>query len=97
MLARTMLAQPKPVRSASRGRAQTGGREVPREREVPADERGSLRGLTGGGPSKVGVDGAMRARDVSRPSVEPVRGGPTRTRRQAPAGSGSSGSSPVDS
>jgi hypothetical protein len=31
------------------------------------DENGSLRGLTGRGPSQVGVSGAMRARDVSRP------------------------------
>ena len=72
-------------------------KEQPRDREQPADDRGSLRGLTGGGPSKVGVDGAMRARDVSRPRVEPTAGRPSSERRQAPAGSGSSGSSPVDS
>jgi hypothetical protein len=29
-----------------------------------------LGGLVGSGPSKVGVDGAMRARDVARPSPE---------------------------
>jgi hypothetical protein len=29
-----------------------------------------LGGLVGAGPSKVGVDGAMRARDVARPSAQ---------------------------
>ncbi len=38
----------------------TGGRD-------PGD---SLRGLTASGPSKVGVDKAMRVRDVSRPRTE---------------------------
>ncbi len=58
---------------------------------VPADpaadaESGSpaLRALSGGGPSKVGVVGAMRARDVSRP----------RSAGQPPGGLGSSGRSP---
>jgi len=34
------------------------------------DEGGALRGLVGAGPSKVGVSGALRARDASRPSDE---------------------------
>lgn len=34
------------------------------------DEGGALRGLVGAGPSKVGVSGALRARDVSRPTDE---------------------------
>jgi hypothetical protein len=37
------------------------------DRQSPGDDGGSLRGLTGRGPSQVGVSGAMRARDVSRP------------------------------
>jgi hypothetical protein len=60
-------------------------------------------GLTGGGPSQLGPDGAMRARDVSRPtdadheaaerSVEIVQRPPTRAR---PSGqeAGNGGSSP---
>jgi hypothetical protein len=32
-------------------------------------ERG-LRGLVGAGPSQVGIDGALRARDASRPTDE---------------------------
>ncbi|MDQ6876081.1 MAG: hypothetical protein M3042_13605 [Actinomycetota bacterium] len=35
------------------------------------DERG-LRGLVGAGPSQVGVSGALRARDASRPTEEDV-------------------------
>jgi hypothetical protein len=49
----------------------------------------SLRGLTAAGPSKVGVDKAMRARDVSRPrseadSVEPddTEPDPARVKKQ---------------
>ena len=37
----------------------------PRARK-PAD-RGGVAALTGGGPSIVGISGAMRARDASRP------------------------------
>lgn len=33
-------------------------------------EEQALRGLVGAGPSRVGTVGAMRARDVSRPSQE---------------------------
>lgn len=68
----------------------------------------SLRGLTGAGPSKVGVEKAMRARDVSREPRRLRRGEPDRdaaanadddVERSAysEGGSGSSGSSPVDS
>jgi hypothetical protein len=48
-------AAPPPVRPVARA-----------ERDA---ERG-LRGLVGSGPSQVGVDGAMRARDASRPTAE---------------------------
>jgi hypothetical protein len=64
----------------------------------------SLRGLTGAGASKVGVDKAMRARDVSRERTTPRAGEVPRegARRQdgegySGDGPGSSGSSPVDS
>lgn len=35
-------------------------------------EEQALRGLVGSGPSRVGAVGAMRARDVSRPSDEDI-------------------------
>lgn len=71
---------------------------------MPRRETGaeSLRGLTGAGSSKVGVEKAMRARDVSREPRRPRRGEPDRDAAVEPVaysegGSGSSGSSPVDS
>ncbi|MGZ4632342.1 MAG: hypothetical protein ACXV2G_06705 [Actinomycetes bacterium] len=57
----------------------------------------SLQGLAASGPSKVGVVRAMRARDVSRIRDEDrgaADGGPD---GQTEGGSGSGGSSPVDS
>jgi hypothetical protein len=53
----------------------------------------SLRGLVAPGPSKVGTQAAMRARDVSRSGVTPREG----SQGQSVGGVGSSGSSPVDS
>jgi hypothetical protein len=38
------------------------------ERRGKPGERSGLAALTGGGPSTVGVVGAMRARDVSKPT-----------------------------
>ncbi len=38
------------------------------ERRSKPGDRGGLASLTGGGPSQVGVSGAMRARDVSKPT-----------------------------
>ena len=52
-----------------------------------------LRGLAAPGPSRVGTEAAMRARDVSRSSVLPRDG----RQSQNVGGAGSSGSSPVDS
>ena len=40
-------------------------------RGVGADERAAT-ALTGGGPSQLGVQGSMRARDVSRPTDDDV-------------------------
>lgn len=54
----------------------------------------SVRGLTGSGPSKVGVVKAMRARDVSRERTGPE---PERRPQEVEGGSGKAGSSPVDS
>ena len=68
-----------------------------------SESRESLRGLTGAGPSTVGVEKAMRARDVSRERSarrrgEPVRdAGPAERGGYSEGGAGSSGSSPVDS
>jgi hypothetical protein len=63
----------------------------------------SLRGLAAPGPSKVGTDAAMRARDVSRADVAPrgagraTDGARSGGRGQRVGSDGSSGSSPVDS
>jgi hypothetical protein len=62
-------------------------------RRDPAE---SLHGLSASGPSKVGVVRAMRARDVSRIRAEDGEDDEDR-RGQAVGGSGSGGSSPVDS
>lgn len=73
---------------------------------MPRREPGaeSLRGLTGAGSSKVGVEKAMRARDVSQEPRRPRRGEPdcdaadaVKRGAYSEGGSGSSGSSPVDS
>jgi hypothetical protein len=70
---------------------------------------GALRGLVGAGPSQVGIVGALRARDVSRPTrgdVEQALAKPEPTARPAPAdaptrqdeaGSGSTGGTSVSS
>lgn len=73
-------------RATGRGRSRQVRRPRPGRdtaRSGAGEDGESLRGLSGGGPSQVGVDGAMRARDVSRP-----RPGP---------GQGSGGNSPVAS
>ncbi|HXR42879.1 MAG TPA: hypothetical protein VN738_10750 [Acidothermaceae bacterium] len=38
----------------------------------PASSSGALRSLVGAGPSQVGIVGALRARDVSRPDAGDV-------------------------
>jgi hypothetical protein len=43
----------------------------PARKGKPPSETGG-HALTGGGPSQLGVDGSMRARDVSRPSEAAV-------------------------
>lgn len=67
-------------------------------------ERGgeAMRGLTGAGASRVSLDKAMRARDVSRERAASRPGEPEGEPaddpgRQDEGGSGSAGSSPVDS
>ncbi len=69
----------------------------------PERGRDPLHGLTGAGPSKVGVSRAMRARDVSRADEEPDDTDPGDQTDAPPppaqtdGGTGRSGSSPVDS
>jgi hypothetical protein len=65
---------------------------------------GALRGLVGAGPSQVGIVGALRARDVSRPTPDDVaravaKPEPTArpASRQDAAGSGSDGGTSVSS
>jgi hypothetical protein len=48
------------------------GRRERRDRGDGRDEANRLRGLVGAGPSKVGVSGALRSRDVSRPTDEDI-------------------------
>ena len=59
------------------------------EREGRASDE-PLRGLAAPGPSKVGTDKAMRARDVSRADVAARQ----TTRTQSVGAAGSTGSSP---
>jgi len=68
------------------------GREDERSRE-PVD---TLRGLTAPGPSKVGVEKAMRARDVSRPAASASAGAPGAP-AQSVGASGRVGRSPKSS
>lgn len=57
-----------------------------------------LRGLAAPGPSKVGTQAAMRARDVSRADVAARQtNGPQSSQAQSVGAAGSSGSSSVDS
>ncbi|HEV7193096.1 MAG TPA: hypothetical protein VGN35_07790 [Jatrophihabitantaceae bacterium] len=48
-----------------------GRRRAPRKRGAPRDsgDRG-LRDLVGSGPSQLGVEGALRGRDVNRPTED---------------------------
>ena len=70
------------------------------------NEDGAAAGLTGGGPSQLGVEGSMRARDVSRPREADVAAAEKLVQvsyrpRSKPAGGGhsegSGGSSRVSS
>jgi hypothetical protein len=56
-----------------------------------------LRGLAAPGPSRVGPDKAMRARDVSRADVVARQGSRATKQPQSVGAEGSSGNSPVDS
>jgi hypothetical protein len=65
--------------------------ERPHRRDPDAEGTSALGRLVGAGPSRVGVGGAMRARDVSRPTDADIA--LARQRDQARRG----GSSPVRS
>lgn len=106
---------PKGDRKAGGEPRRTGGYAGPgragSERRPRDAEEGSLRGLSGGGPSRVGVVGAMRARDVSRPDQHDLDAALERDRqglsmradgravppRGPQPSAGSAGSSPVSS
>jgi hypothetical protein len=70
---------------------------------MATSQRKPSAGLVGGGPSQLGVDGSMRARDVSRPTDEDAAAAARtvqvshRPRSGPRQGSGSGGSSPVSS
>jgi len=61
--------QPDPDRHAAADLGSAAGAGKPRRRGSADSERG-LRGLVGSGPTQVGVQAAMRARDASRPTEE---------------------------
>jgi len=46
----------------------------------PGAEGAGGHALSGGGPSQLGIDGSMRARDVSRPTKEDVANAETNVR-----------------
>jgi hypothetical protein len=76
-----------------------------RGRPGNGDEAAHVAALSGGGPSQLGVDGSMRARDVSRPKADDLATAErlvqvsyrSRTRPTGSYGAGSGGSSPVSS
>jgi hypothetical protein len=70
----------------------------PVRRGRPGRDEASVAALTGGGPSQLGVGGAMRARDVSRPDDDDVAEAERLVQvSYRPRSSGSGGSSPVRS
>jgi hypothetical protein len=80
---------PRPARPVQPRRGGPGGR--PERPDGPE----SLRGLGGAGPSQVGVSGAMRARDVSRPRADDQPEGEPAVDKAA--GAHDTGSDPVSS
>jgi len=59
------------------------------------EEAAHVAALSGGGPSQLGIDGSMRARDVSRPMADDLAEAERMVQvsyrpRSRPAGSGSS-------
>ena len=67
-----------------------------RRRDRGGDGESGLRGIVGAGPSRVGISGSLRARDVARPTDEDLARAETDVvlvrRNYRPPGSG--GSSP---
>ena len=55
------------------GQVETGRHEIVRHEIGTPAGPGALRSLVGAGPSQVGVVGALRARDVSRPTEADLR------------------------
>lgn len=81
------------------------GMSPPQRRQRPGSEDAAhVAALSGGGPSQLGIDGSMRARDVSRPDAEQlieaeklVQVSYRPRSKQNGYGAGSGGSSPVSS
>ena len=69
---RTRRAPNRPrARRGPSGRRRAPSRRAGAERRGRTDERG-LRDLVGSGPSQLGVSGALRGRDVNRPTPEDI-------------------------
>ena len=75
-----------------------------RHRPGNGEDAAHVAALSGGGPSQLGIDGSMRARDVSRPKAADVADAERLVQvsyrpRSKPTnyGAGSGGSSPVSS
>ena len=76
-----------------------------RHRPGNGEEAQHVAALSGGGPSQLGIDGSMRARDVSRPKAIDLQEAErlvqvsyrARSRPAGGYGAGSGGSSPVSS
>lgn len=109
-----MVAVTEQTGEADRSRDQTSGGSTGRHRrdreegpdrasddavEAAGLDGGSLHLLRAAGPSKVGVSGAMRARDVSRPTEADIELAAMRdvARRSQSSGSAAAGSSPETS
>ncbi|HET6816743.1 MAG TPA: hypothetical protein VFH66_05905 [Mycobacteriales bacterium] len=84
----------------------SGGRRGERGGRGSRGEEGAAAALTGGGPSQLGIEGSMRARDVSRPRVADVAAAedlvqvsyrPRPKSSAQPHSDGNGGSSPVSS
>ena len=69
---------------------------MPRHTDGPAaGDSGALRRLVGPGPSQVGIVGALRARDVSRPTDDDMRAAATQPEPRArPAHANSASGAP---
>jgi hypothetical protein len=73
-----------------------------RGRPAGGGDEASVAALSGGGPSQLGINGSLRARDVSRPREDDYAEAERLVQvsyrpRSRPHGAGNGGSSPVSS